>query len=113
MHLFGKEWAMDRGEIHPLRVDVTYNEGRIRPYAWRFWRDFTGMGLRGLHYLPMFSIVPLVGESWVALGIGVAAVALFAPAYWLGWQTRWNTGAAEYIVGAVFGAALAAQVIIA
>jgi len=115
-HLFGPEWAGDKVHIHPIRGytgDVIYNEGRIRPASWRFWRDFTGLALRGLHYLPMFAILPLAGLSWAAMALGLVALALFAPAYWLGWRTRWNTGAAEWIVGAIFGAVLGGQYLLA
>lgn len=111
-HLFGPEWAGDKGHIHPIRGytgDVIYNEGRIRSASWRFWRDFTGLALRGLHYLPMFAVLPLVGLSWWAVLPGGVALALFAPAYWLGHKTPGGTGTAEWIVGGIFGAALATQ----
>jgi len=110
--LFGPQWAADAERIHPVHKvqgDVVYHEGKSRPPCWRFWRDFTGMALRGLLYLPVFLVLPTVGGSWWALAPGGVAVVLFAPCYWLGWKTPWGTGAAEYLVGAVFGAALATQ----
>ncbi len=122
MELFGPQWAMDAGRINPVheaRGDVIHNEGRERPASWRFWRDFTGMALRGLHYVPMMLVIPTAFASWWALVPGVIAVALFAPAYWLGYQVPrswgrefYGTSLAEYIVGAIFGAAIASQYVV-
>jgi len=124
MEVFGPQWAMDKARIHPIhaaRGDVIYNEGRERPASWRWWRDFTGMALRGLHYLPMMLVIPTAFASWWALAPGIIGVALFAPVYWMGWNAPgWlrrrgykGTGLAEYIVGAFFGAALAVQYLVA
>ncbi|MDG4866550.1 hypothetical protein P8631_00795 [Guyparkeria sp. 1SP6A2] len=110
--LFGPQWATDEERIHPIhaaRGDVIHNEGRTRSFEWQQRRDCTGMALRGLHYLPAFLVIPTALASWWALLPGIAALTLFAPAYRLGHMTRWGTGAAEYIVGAAFGAALAGQ----
>ncbi len=117
METFGPQWATDRDRIHPEHAaigDVVYNEGRERPASWRFWRDFTGLALRGLHYLPMMLVLPTAYASWWALVPGFVAVALFAPAYRLGWaiSRRHATGIAEWIVGGIFGATLATQYLI-
>ncbi|MDZ7789741.1 MAG: hypothetical protein U5L08_04455 [Xanthomonadales bacterium] len=112
METFGPQWAADRERIHPehaAKGDVIYMGGKERPASWRFWRDFVGMALRGVHYLPMLLVLPTVYASWWGLLPGVVAIALFTPAYWVGHQTRHGTGAAEYIVGGLFGAAVAGQ----
>jgi len=112
LHLFGPEWATDAARIHPVRRfhgDAVYHEGGVRPAWWRWSRDFTGLFLRGWHYWPMFWVLPLAGQSGTALAIGSAAVALFAPAYWLAYRVGAGTGLAEWIVGGIFGAGLAAQ----
>jgi len=116
--LFGPQWAESGERIHPVHAalgDVVYNEGRTRSIYWQRRRDCTGMALRGTHYLPMMLVIPTAFASWWALAPGVIAVALFAPAYRLGWaiSRRHATGIAEWIVGAVFGAAIATQYIIA
>lgn len=119
MHLFGPQWAPAEERIHPIhgvRGDVIHNEGRTRPFAWQQRRDCTGMALRGLHYLPLFLVIPTATASWWALLPGLAALALFAPAYRLGhaaprhWPGQFRgTSLAEWLVGAIFGAALAGQ----
>jgi len=117
-NLFGPQWAESGERIHPVHAalgDVIVNEGRTRSMHWQRRRDCTGMALRGLHYMPMMLVIPTAFASWWALVPGVIAVALFAPAYRLGWaiSRRHATGIAEWIVGAVFGAAVATQYIIA
>jgi len=118
MELYGPQWAATEGRIHPVHAalgDVIHNEGRTRPSAWQRKRDCTGMALRGLHYLPMVLVIPTAYGSWWALVPGMVAVALFAPAYRLGWaiSRRHATGIAEWIVGGIFGAALASQYVMA
>ena len=116
--LFGPQWAESSERIHPVHAalgDVVYNASRERPMGWKRKRDCTGMALRGVHYLPMMLVIPTAFASWLALVPGIIGVALFAPAYWLGWQIsrRHATGIAEYLVGAIFGAAISMQYIIA
>ncbi|MFI9653046.1 hypothetical protein [Guyparkeria halopsychrophila] len=113
----------DDPEVGWIDTSLAYlfgEERAGRSPGWRFKRDFTGMALRGLHYLPMVLVIPSAFVSWWALVPGVIAVALFAPAYWLGYQVPrswgrefYGTSLAEYVVGAIFGAALTAQYLIA
>lgn len=116
---FGPEWAADPGAVAPDRFDVVYNGGEVRPLSWRRKRDCTGMALRGLHYLPMFLVLPAMASSLLAAVPGVIAIALFAPSYLAGrtierWADRRGDRieVSEYVVGAVFGAALAAQYLV-
>lgn len=80
-------------------------------------RDCVGMALRGLLYLPMLLVIPVLFRSWEALPF-VAVLILFAPTYgisqFIARKTKTDALAiAEPLVGGVFGAALMAQWIFA
>jgi hypothetical protein len=84
LSLYGPEWYPTGGKADPVMLASGYvvesPTGEIRPFSWRRKRECTGMALRGLMYLPMFLVIPVLMHSWIALPVALGLV-LFAPIY--------------------------------
>jgi hypothetical protein len=127
--LFGPYWAPvsspveQSGEFAKIGYTVQSPIGGVRPAAWRIKVACLGMALRGLFYLPMLLVIPVLYRSadaaWLAL-----SVLMFAPIYglsrWIFEQTKQrityrddSLTLAEPLVGLLFGAVLMAQWVIA
>lgn len=124
--IMGPYWIPVGGSPSGLATDgfaVKSPTGSVRPESWRWRAAAIGMSLRGLLYLPMLLVIPVVLHSVVALAPALV-VALFGPAYclsrWVWSKTRSfihyrddSLTIAEPVVGALFGAAVMAQWLIA
>lgn len=121
--LFGAKWIPDdwnqvvsdkaHAELIQRRDIVDGPYGQARPYSWRFWRDFTGMTLRGLHYsVPqaiMVGVLTALGWS----GVSYLQAGLLAPIglgmgvmYYLGWRYLPQHGFGEITWGTMYATLL-------